>query len=155
MKSRLTTYVLIVAVVAVWGFVAWKIFFARPDSPVPVLRQAQATEPDKETGEKLSLDYRDPFLKGAAVAKTQATPAKQTPLKLPPKTPAAPTVTLPFKYTGTISAGGRRLYIFEHAGEQHLLSEGEELAGFRLAETYADYVRFAKNGEFFTIHTQI
>ena len=73
MKSRWTTYLLLVVVAAVWGIVAWKIFAPadnmapapRSESSVPVVQTAPA--------DTLLLDYPDPFLKGAS-AVTAAVP---------------------------------------------------------------------------------
>lgn len=151
MKSRITTYVLIVAVVAVWGFVAWKIFSSKPDKPPIAVQHVPTRIMDNDAQKQLLLDYKDPFLKGTVTAKPLASIALNQP-KTKPTTPkiTVPPAPLPFKYTGTISTGDRRLYIFEYSGAQHMLAADEELAGYKLTEIWPDSIRFSKEGEFFT-----
>ncbi len=154
MKSRITTYVLIAAVVAVWGFIAWKIFFAKPDNTPAAIQRAPDPKPEDEEDLRLLLDYKDPFLKDAITAKPSvpSAPKRQTKASaVPSKKPDPNRESPPVKYTGTIRTGGRVLYIFEHAGLQQMLSPGEELAGFRLAEAWPDSVKFSKNEEAFTV----
>ena len=66
MKSRWTTYLLLVVVAAVWGIVAWKIS-APADNMAPAPR-SEPSVPVVQTApaDTLLLDYPDPFLKGAA-----------------------------------------------------------------------------------------
>ncbi len=152
MKSRITTYVLIAAAVAVWGFIAWKIFFAKPDDTSAAVQRVPEAKPENDEKPQLLLEYKDPFLKNAAAKphtphvsniskKNTAVPSREP-------NPESP----PVKYTGTIRTGGRVLYVFEHAGLQQMLSPGEKLDGYQLFETWPDSVRFAKNGELFTVH---
>lgn len=66
MKSRWTTYLLLAAVAAVWGLVAWKICApagAPSAAAGPIAPGAAAPAVASDT---LRLDYPDPFLKGAA-----------------------------------------------------------------------------------------
>ncbi len=154
MRSRITTYMLVVAVIAVWGFVAWKIFFPRPTPP----NVAITTSVERETGGveeyNLRLDYKDPFLKDAPAGATSSSSSRSQ--ESPPAEPFSPQPSelpddLPLKYAGTISASGRVLYMFEHEGLLHPLSLGETLAGYTLTETFRDSVRVGKGGMVFTI----
>ena len=156
MKSRVTTYVLIAAVVGVWGFIAWKIFFARTDNTPAYVQRAPDTASKSEEEQPLSLDYKDPFLKDIAVAKVTTPATSRTPKKssaVPSRKPNPPKKeTPPMNYTGTIGTGDRVLYVFENAGLQQMLVPGDELAGFRLAEAWPDSVRFTKNGESYALY---
>ena len=63
MKSRWTTCLLLAAVVAVWGVVAWRILApARPAAP-DVRPATDAPAVPQIVAETLRLDYPDPFLK--------------------------------------------------------------------------------------------
>jgi hypothetical protein len=156
MKSRVTTYILATAVLAVWGFVAWKIFFARPASPDdaphrPALRETVAPEEYS-----LRLDYEDPFLKdvrvgGTSVAEGRTQVWRPSDPPIPPQPMPMPSDDLPFKYAGTISTGGRISYMFEREGLLHPLSMGETLDGYTLTATFSDSVRVAKDGMIFTL----
>ena len=87
MKSRWTTCLLLAAVVAVWGVVAWRILApARPSAPD--VRPATDTPAVPQiVAETLRLDYPDPFLKGVA-APTPA--ARSVVRRLPPAGKAEP-----------------------------------------------------------------
>ena len=81
MKSRWTTCLLLAAVVAVWGVVAWRILApARPAAP-DVRPATDAPAVPQIVAETLRLDYPDPFLKGVA-APTPA--ARSVVRRLPP-----------------------------------------------------------------------
>ncbi len=152
MKSRVTTYVLIVAVIAVWGFVAWRIFFSRPASREAVTHRSAERETPVAEEYRLSLDYDDPFLKDAAsTERAESFGRVQSSPPEPPSPPPRPE-DIALKYAGTISVGGRVSYIIEHAGLLHPLDLGESLDGYILAEAFADSVRLVKEGMVFTLH---
>lgn len=155
MKSRVTTYLLIAATLAVWGVVAWRIFSSRPDRiDAPIHRDARS---EPHTGdESLLLDYKDPFLRNTTAAAIPKPAIKQPPKAKPADTkkPVLPKEIPPIKYTGTIKAGGRISYLFEYSGLQHALAPGDEFEGYTLAEAFPDSVRFSKNGDFFTLPLQ-
>ena len=64
MKSRWTTYVLLVVVLAVWGAVAWKIFNPSSKDEANTVPQVRVQVVPKEHQDTLLCDYPDPFLKG-------------------------------------------------------------------------------------------
>lgn len=64
MKSRWTTYVLLVVVLAVWGAVAWKIFNPSSKDEANTVPQVRVQTVPKEHQDTLLCDYPDPFLKG-------------------------------------------------------------------------------------------
>ncbi len=152
MKSRVTTYLLVVAVLAVWGFIAWKFFFSRPDTTeaAPVRPAGRETPAHEEY--VLTLDYPDPFLKGAfvEVLETAYQTTEPTYYEPPYVYDEHPAIV----YAGTISTGGRVSHIFEHEGLLHPLSQGETLDGYTLTKVFPDSVMLAKEGAIFTIHKQ-
>lgn len=157
MKSRVTTYVLMVAAVAVWGIIAKKIFFSKPADAVADTRRPPR-QAEKAPEEILLLDYKDPFLKNTApatVAKTSANPVRRanTPAAVPKK-PAPPKETPPMKYTGSIKAATRTVYLFEQGGIQHSLPVGGTLNDYTLIGAWPDSVRLQKNEESFTLGIQ-
>jgi hypothetical protein len=151
MRSRVTTYVLIAAVLAVWGVVAWKLFFSSPDLPAVVTAKPTERPQQKPEDDFLLLNYADPFLKNTEPAVEVLTEQISKPShSKPAKSLAKP----PIKYAGTIKKGGKVTHIFEHAGTLHSMAPGDEFEGYVLAETYADSVRMTKNGDDFIILTQ-
>ncbi len=157
MRSRVTTYVLIVAALGVWGFVAWKIFFQHPDPPSTAVHHPTPRETPEVEKRALNLDYKDPFLKDAVPVKTTGTSGRvrrNSPVEQPSRQQPFPPSDPGIKYAGTISTGGRTSHLFEHAGLLHPLSVGEILDGYTFTEALGDSVRLAKDGAVFTIHLQ-
>ena len=131
MKSRWTTYLLLAAVVAVWGVVAWRILApARPAAP-DVRPAIDTSAVPQIVAETLRLDYPDPFLKGVA-APTPA--ARSVVRRLPPAGKAEPKrrERVQLSHLGTVSAGGQTLHILTIGGRQYELSLRDTAAGFRL-----------------------
>lgn len=144
MKSRWTTYLLLAAVAAVWGVVAWKIFVPANDatpavSPKPVVPAVGAPAADT-----LQLDYPDPFLKVAARPAATVRPVVRG---LPPAKPA-PTKRERVKivHLGSISSGGQQLHILTVGEVQYELKRGDAADGFVLTACDRDSLYLCRNG---------
>lgn len=145
MKSRWTTYLLLAAVVAVWGVVAWRIIApARPAAPD--VRPATDTPAAPQiVAETLRLDYPDPFLKGAAAP----TPAAQSVVRrLPPARKAEPKrrERVPLVHLAAVTAAGRTIHILTIGGRQYELSLRDTAAGFRLTGADRDSIYLEREG---------
>lgn len=142
MRSKRTTYLLLAAVVGVWGVVMWKIFTpaSRP-ACVPLAKpvSVQRERPDADT---LLLDYADPFLKGAA--KRVAPRSRSAVVTLP--APAAAREKAAIVHLGTVASKGLKLYILTINGEPYELRPGEAAAGFRFERCIGDSLCLRKNG---------
>ena len=138
MKSRWTTCLLLAAVVAVWGVVAWRILApARPAAPD--VRPATDTPAVPQiVAETLRLDYPDPFLKGVA-APTPA--ARSVVRRLPPAGKAEPK-----RRERVPTAGGQALHILTIGGRQYELSLRDTAAGFRLTGADRDSLYLEREG---------
>lgn len=144
MRSRLTTYLLLAAVAAVWGLVAWKIFALAPDAPAaarPAPPAAQTAPPDDRT---LHADYPDPFLKGNP---RSAPTVSRTARTLPPAKVAAPRrERVRIVHLGTVAAAGQQLHILKIGNEQIELAPGGRAAGFELVSGDADSLYLLRDG---------
>lgn len=110
-KDKRTLYVLLPAVLAIWGLIGWQVFsgLRPPDLPVTIRPQPQSHEQPKTT-RSLSLDYEDPFkirssrsITSTATNKPAATP--KTPTKAAAVTPPPQKVEKPWplvRYLGMI-----------------------------------------------------
>lgn len=144
MKSRWTTYLLLAAVAAVWGVVAWKIF--APASEVVPAAQPKRAAPAAEavSVDTLRLDYPDPFLKGAP---RQVVKPRSAVRGLPPAKTAQPRrERVNMVHLGTIRSAGKRLYILSVGDAQYELAQGESAAGFVLAACDRDSLYLLKSG---------
>lgn len=143
MKSRWTTYLLLAAVAAVWGIVAWKIF-APADAPSSAARPKPSVAAATPAADTLRLDYPDPFLKSAArPAVAVRTPVRSLP---PAKAAVARRERVKAAHLASVRSGRRMLYILTVGDEQYELLPGEAAGGFVLAEADADSLYLRKDG---------
>ena len=144
MKSRWTTYLLLVVVAAVWGIAAWKIF-APADNMAPA-PWSEPTVPVEQTApaDPLLLDYPDPFLR--AVATRPSVPGSVS-ARAPGRSKAKnerPSAKL--ACTGRIRKEGTDRYLISIDGRNHLLRQGESAGGCRLHAVGADSLWLAADG---------
>ena len=149
MKSRWTTYLLMVVVAAVWGIVAWKIF-APADNTAPAVR-SEPSVPVVQTApaDTLLLDYPDPFLR--AVATRPSVPAS-TSAKAPVRSKAKnerPAAKL--ACTGRIRKEGTDHYLISIDGRVHLLRQGESAGGFTLRQIRNDSLVMVRDTECYLV----
>lgn len=144
MKSRWTTYLLLAAVAAVWGIVAWKIFAPANDTSPAARPRPSAPVAEAAPADTLLLDYPDPFLKGQAPAAAAAHPVVRS---LPPAKAAAPKrERVSAAHLGTVASAGGTLYILTVGGEQYELPCGGSAGDFVLAGCDRDSLYLRKGG---------
>ncbi len=135
MKSRITTYVLVIIVLAVWGIVLWRVF-DRKDIPVVVVARVSEEVGVEDT---LLLDYRDPFIGDVVVEPTPVAPQHAIPLP--------PPVRHRLRYMGRISRDGTVYGLVEINGSLHTMRRGETADGYRLEQLWSDSARLRWRGE--------
>lgn len=138
MKSKFTTYLLIAAVVVIWGLIVKRIFFSDDKEPAIQVRTTSVAIDDKET-QTLLLDYRDPF--GMREPAPKSAP-KQSAKPLPQEPQLEP---FNIHFMGTINHDKRTFYIVELGGSQYTITIGSELDGFRLTAVSGGKLHFVKN----------
>lgn len=146
MKSRWTTCLLLAAVVAVWGVVAWRILApARPAAP-DVRPAADAPAPAPIVAETLRLNYPDPFLKDAA--RPQAAAPRPVVRRLPPakKAELKRRERVQLSHLATVTVGGQALHILRIGEVQYELHEGDAADGWRLVRTDRDSLYLEREG---------
>lgn len=150
MRSKTTVYLLIAAVLAIWGVIAWKLF--SPSAPVKTAPPRPPAARPAPVGDKnvLYLDYPDPFLKKTDRASAPVRPASGD--RAPaPSLPARTKGECRIKYIGYIRRGKTPGYIIEHNGAHHSIKKGETLDSFRLVRVFPDSLVFAKQGFSYTV----
>ncbi|MBQ4279826.1 MAG: hypothetical protein IJC16_07735 [Rikenellaceae bacterium] len=153
MRSRGMTYVLLAVVLGIWGVVAWKLFFARPDSPaVPETVAVPKTKALQTEADTLRLDYCDPFLRATAVRPATDRSVTVAPIQ---GNAAAPAVEPPaFTYTGMIRKGRTPYFLFLVNGIQEMIRPGGSLGEYRLASGCADSVVMTRDNRDFCLKPQ-
>lgn len=127
MKSKKTLYILIPAVIIIWGLIMWKVFDFTSESKVNTLPTYQKASIDTimNTPYSLSLNYHDPFLKLTSISKT-TTSKKNNNIReviidrvvksiIPPK----------LNYYGLIQCGSTNTALLEINNQKLLLKQNE------------------------------
>ena len=149
MKSRWTTYLLLAAVAAVWGLVAWKICApagapsaaAGPIAPVPAAPGVAS--------DTLRLDDPEPVRSGAA---RPAVAARAAVRPLPAAKAAAPRRgRVEIVHLGTVRSLGRVLYILTVGERQYELLQGEAAGEFVLTACDRDSLYLCKDGVTYSV----
>lgn len=151
MKSRFTTYLLIVVVLGIWGAIVWKIFFRQPKDSEASAAPHVVVIAETSESDTLMLNYRDPFL--GTVERPKAAPVVRI---VQPTTPAAPKEEPPMpsynvKYYGRIGRGADIYCIIEIDGQQHVMKHGDTEDGFNLISIAEDSVQIRKEGRVFSV----
>ncbi|MFS4493181.1 hypothetical protein [Maribacter sp. 2308TA10-17] len=152
MKKNTKTYILLGAVVLIWGVIGYRIFSSITSEP----------ERNTETGaidfkpqpvqekEKFSIvaDYRDPFL--GTLPKKAKKKVKRSALK----TPLPPEIAV--TYTGFVSDKDTKenIYFVTINGRQHIMSVGNEIEKVKLVRGNATSIKIRANKKTRTITLQ-
>ncbi len=146
MKSKITTYLLLAAVAAIWGIIAWKVLSpSRPDTPGnAAVCSASAKQGVPDT---LLLNYRDPFLSVRKAAPVSVPTTGFTLRPLPVAPAPKKTVKHNVRYIGRIRRTGVEYSLVEISGTHHTMKTGETQDGYRLEQIFADSLHFVFDGE--------
>lgn len=149
MKSKITVYLLIAAVLVIWGVIAWKLF-----TPSRVETHSAPPSTPKtaviEQTDTLWRDYPDPFLKKSdrTLARAVPTSGKNVSKTRPPDKIRE---ECRIRYIGHIRRGKIRSCIVESGGSHHSLAKGESVDGFLLSKIFPDSLVFTKDGFSYTV----
>jgi hypothetical protein len=151
-KNKVVTYLLIAAVLVVWGLIIYKIIGAysvgEEDTYTPPAIQKEKYDDyavPKDTA-KLVLNYRDPF--GMAVKKDTARPKIQGTPRFIPVTKTGFNWDI-VRYSGYIkNAGSKKLIAVMHIdGREAMMSEGEVIDQIRLVRNLKDSILISREGK--------
>ncbi len=145
MRSKATTYLLLLTVATVWGLIAWKLFSPSASGVAgPAAVPSVATKDVAE--DTLSLNYRDPFLSGGRALKP-VPPSGPVMHPLPPPPAAKKSVKHNIRYIGRIRRQGVEYSLAEINGDLHTVRPGEQIDNYRLDNIFADSLHFSFDGE--------
>lgn len=130
MKKQQKTYLLLVAVIAIWGMIGFQIYQRLNPSIVPIESLKIETNFQRQKVSEtnyydLKESYRDPFLADYPQKKTII--KKSLPKKILPTIPF-PTI----QYIGIIESNNTQSYILTINGKQEILKKGEVIQGIKL-----------------------
>ncbi len=158
-NNKKTLYVLIPAVLMVWGLIGYRLVGALGEEELNVPEQILApriVKVDRDTNRYvLNLDYPNPFKaeqrnktvktsKPGTVNKSKAKVNKVTVRKAPVRWPS-------IIYQGEISREGQALCLLSINSKIQFVEPGEEINGLKLLAAYPDsvYLEFQKEKKYF------
>ncbi|MDL2319680.1 hypothetical protein LJC45_00915 [Alistipes sp. OttesenSCG-928-B03] len=150
MKSKKTTYLLLAAVVAVWGLILWRVFLRTPDERAAVIPERRAVA-EATVADTLVLDYRDPFLGVVAPPKPTPRPRTTPQTAAKPAPPPKPPTLHRLRYLGRITRGGTPHALIEIDGALHTMKKNDTANDYRLTTLWQDSVRLAWKDETCTV----
>ena len=144
MSKNQKTYLLLLAVVIIWGAVGLQIYnYANPDEPEPDVLVAQKFVPkvvDKTESYSIQPDYRDPFF-GKLYKKPVPKPTRK-------KVKSKPPVVFPnIAYNGVIKAGKKRTYLITIGTSQVIFAPKQVIKGVELVRGNDTEVTLKYQGE--------
>lgn len=132
MKNKTKTYLLLAAVLAIWGIIGFKIVSTlNPETPEAKKQDEMVVFTPKSHSAKDTFSIRpvqrDPFLGTLYVKKQENTAPRTT-------TPKEAFVWIPITYHGTVSKqdSKEKLCILSINGQQHIMKIGQEINEVKL-----------------------
>lgn len=132
MKSKTKTYLLLIAVLSIWGIIGFKIVSTlNPHVPEVSQNENRVVFTPKTNMAidtfSIQMSERDPFL-GTLLVK------KQVANKSVNSTPKEPLVWMPILYHGMVSKrdSNEKICVISIDGQQHIMKVGQDLNGVKL-----------------------
>lgn len=130
MKKQQKTYLLLTAVIVIWGLIGYQIYNRlNPSTPeletLAIENKFQRQEISEQSFYKLKEMYRDPFLGKFPKKKSTIRKINQQKTKS----------TIPFPsvvYNGVIEGNNSKSYILTVKGKQQIIKKGEMFQGVKL-----------------------
>ena len=133
MKKQQKTYILLIAVLVIWGIIGYQIYI-RLNPPAPELNIAKLNtnfvrqQTIQSSFYELKTSYRDPFLGGFPKKKRIVKKKKVIPK-------AKPTIPFPnVVYNGIIEGNSSTAYILTINGRQEIVKLGQEVQKITLTK---------------------
>lgn len=151
MKSKTKTYLLLGAVLLIWGILGYRVVKAWiPDRdqvipPIPV-GDLELDLPKARDTFSIVANYRDPFL-----GNTPSTSSKPTTKHA---ITVAPIELTPVSYSGMVAdqGSGHKLFFVNISGKEYMLQVGSEIEGVKLISGDAKSIRIREHSQVRTLH---
>ncbi|MDR2125807.1 MAG: hypothetical protein LBP63_03110 [Prevotellaceae bacterium] len=156
MKSKYTTYLLIILAVIIWGIIVKKIFFAADNNIVATdIRQISENTSHKQH-DTLYLNYTDPFLKKNTGRKQQKQPSGKLALSQQKQEIIRHLDNIALQYIGYVKEkdSGVISYLVKINGVQHIIKHNGNIDGLKLVKVTADSLFFEKENNKYSIYIE-
>ena len=129
MSKNQKTYLLLVAVIVIWGAIGFQIYgYLNPEEAQTVIQSNDTFVPNKQVQAvtyTITPDYRDPFF-----GKLYRKPKPKTKKVVPKKTIVFP----PISYDGVVSSGKNSSFLITINGVQEIYKVGQTMKGVELVK---------------------
>lgn len=148
MKNKKAIYILLPAVILIWGLVAYRIYSSVSDEKnIPITQSNIFAEKPAIVNDTFSIhnNYRDPFLDKTNLWQAQeignSNPVKQT--EVVKEVKQAEVIRWPvILFSGLVKnqKSNKQIVLMTINGTSHLMKQGEQIAGISLTKVYKDSV---------------
>lgn len=155
MKSKKTTWLLLILSVVIWGTAGWKVYKAfDTQTEQPVARKI--TEVVEKDSISLLLNYRDPFLGNYsnATALSDPQPVKKSPVASVVKPPQSPPAAPDIQFKGTLNVGKAYMAIIQKNNETLTVKTGDKVGDFKITGISESQITLSKDGKKYEISVQ-
>lgn len=143
-RKKITTFVLLIVAVLIWGIIILKVAGGGRQVEKPVVKKQPENAVNNVRKVPLKLDYRDPFLgEFVRVRRVRTTALPQ--VGIVRKTSEQPPVP-DFIFKGLIgNDSGRKAMVMKN-GNMYLLAPGEMAGDFKIVDIFPEYI-IVQNGK--------
>lgn len=156
MKSKYTTYSLIISVIIIWGFIVKKIFFSTDDNAGIIKTQQIPQNMSDKQNDTLLLNYTDPFLKKHVKKRQQKQFSAKSTLSQQKKEAVRQVDNILLQYVGYVKEknNGMTSYLVKINGMQHIIKHNENIDGLKLIKVTADSLFFEKENNKYSVYIE-
>ncbi len=148
LKDKRTVVLLLVAVVAIWGIIIYRVVVFSGEGAVQAAAVGKKRVVADKLPDTLRLDYRDPFLGTVRRVQEKKIVTKNNPVIVPeePENPPA------FRFAGKIRKRKQDYWLVESGGETRLIAASvKHIDDYRVEKVYADSIRLRKGKRIYTL----
>ncbi|MDR1347619.1 MAG: hypothetical protein LBJ63_04195 [Prevotellaceae bacterium] len=155
MKSKYTTYLLIISVIIIWGLIVKRIFLSGDDDTDTVQIRKSSQNVQLQQVDTLSLNYADPFLKKQVRKKKQQSSPKPN-LSHPKKETKQHADNILLQYIGYVKERNNEAvsYLIKINGIQQIMKKNDNIDGLKLIGITADSLFFEKEDSKYSVYIE-
>ncbi|MDR2293312.1 MAG: hypothetical protein LBE11_07555 [Prevotellaceae bacterium] len=156
MKSKYTTYSLVILVIIIWGFIVKKVFFSADENVGIIKTQQSPQNISPEQNDTLYFNYTDPFLKKHVKKRQQKQFSAKSTSSQPKKETVRKLDNISLQYVGYVKEkdNGIISYLVKINGVQHIIKQNENIDGLKLIKVTADSLFFEKENNKYSVYIE-
>lgn len=148
-NNKVTVTILIVAVVIIWGVIAYKLWWPESEEVQKLKRLTDFDEIAEVETKEFSIigDYKDPFFPQKQMISKKLVPKSKV-IKKKSTTKKKELVWPEVKYEGSVVSKTKRVGMLNIAGELFMMEKGKALRSITVEQIFIDSVRLKYKDEY-------